>query len=254
MSADRREVIVLPEQGALVGAAARQFIDRARDAVSTRGIFTVALSGGSTPRPLYELLSAAPYKDEIDWEKVHVFFSDERFVPPDSSASNYHMVCDCLLSKVPMFERFVHPVATENGTPGEAAALYEEGLRRVFAVGLTEVPRFDLVLLGMGEDGHIASLFPGTQAVSEEDRLVVESTVPGTNARRVTFTLKLINAARCVMFLIEGRAKAEAVRRALDGDALPAALVRPTNGELVWLLDESSAGGVAVPVTRRQTL
>lgn len=239
---EARQQVVLPDADALVQEAAQRFVALARNAVSTRGMFRVALSGGSTPRPLYELLAAAPYRDQIDWSRMQVFFSDERFVPPDSPESNFHMAYDALLSKVPIPERFVHPVATVDISPQESADLYEEGLRRVFEVGLTEAPRFDLILLGMGPDGHTASLFPDTEALSVRDRLVAANFVPKFDSWRITFTYPLLDAAHTVIFLVRGADKADRVREVVEGTAtLPAAGVRVPEGELIWLLDAEAA-------------
>jgi 6-phosphogluconolactonase len=214
----------------------------AQEAVSSQGIFRVALSGGNTPRPLYEALAGPPYRDEIDWTRIQVFFSDERFVPPDSPESNYHMAFEALLSKVPIPERYVHRVATVDISPQESAALYEEGLRRVFEVGLAEVPRFDLILLGLGPDGHTASLFPDTEALRETEHLVAANFVPKFDSWRITFTYPLLDAAHQVMFLVQGEDKAERVREVFAGEGnLPAAGVQVRDGATVWLLDRAAA-------------
>ncbi|MBV9281062.1 MAG: 6-phosphogluconolactonase [Chloroflexi bacterium] len=239
--ANQAALRVIGDRESFAEEAARIVADSARQAISSRGMFHLALSGGNTPRPVYEKLAAAPYNDQIDWSRVQVFFSDERFVPPDSSESNFHMANQALLSRVPIPERFVHRVSTVDITPEAAAANEEEGIRRVFAVGLTESPRFDLILLGMGPDGHTASLFPGTEALNVADTLVVANYVPRLDAQRITFTYPLLNAARRVLFLVQGEDKAEMVSRALKGDPeVPAGHVRP-EGELIWLLDEAAA-------------
>lgn len=237
-----RHVVVASGVQDLIRVAAERFVDVAQAAVSARSMFSVALSGGNTPRPLYQALAAPPYRDQIDWHHVQVFFSDERFVPPDSPESNYHLAHETLLSRVPIPERFVHRVATVDISPEEAAALYAEGIRRDFQVGMAEIPRFDLILLGMGPDGHTASLFPDTAALDVTDRLVVANFVPRMDAWRVTFTYPLLDAARNVTFLVGGADKAERVREVFTGQGdLPAALVRPTDGQEVWLLDQAAA-------------
>lgn len=219
--------------------AADLFAHLARRAQEEHGMFRVALSGGSTPRALYERLAASPRS--VDWERVQVFFSDERFVPPDSDQSNYHLAYSTLLSRVPIPERFIHRVATVDIPPEDAASLYAQGIRRVFEVPEDVLPRFDLVLLGLGPDGHTASLFPGTEALMVTDRLVAPNFVPQMDSWRITFTYPLINAARTVTFLVEGAGKAAILHRVLEGDgALPAARVRPTEGALLWVADRAA--------------
>lgn len=235
------EILRFPDAETLAREAARFVVAAAREAIAERDVFHIALSGGSTPRALFEKLAAEEFRDQIDWSKTQVFFSDERFVPADSPDSNYRMARESLLSHVPINERFVHPVATEDSTPEEASALYEEGIRRVFEVGLA-IPRFDLILLGLGPDGHTASLFPDTDALAVQDRLIAPNFVTKMDSWRITFTYPLINAARCIAFLVQGQEKAERVRQVLSGqDDLPASHVRPENGRLVWLLDAAAA-------------
>ena len=217
------------------------------------GRFLVALSGGSTPRALFELLAASDrWRTAIDWSRWYVFWGDERLVPPDDPASNYGMAHQALLSRVPIPPDQVFRVPTEAGSPEQVAARYEATLR----AALTRpgdrpshggVPRFDLVLLGLGSDGHTASLFPASPAFEEQRRLVV-ATPPGTlppAVDRVTFTLPLLNAARAVTFLAAGTDKAEVLRQVLAGDErLPAAYVRPRQGELRWLVDAHAAARI----------
>jgi 6-phosphogluconolactonase len=192
---------------------------------------------------MYEKLASAPYRDKVDWSRVQVFFSDERFVPPDSPESNFHTAYEGLLSKIDLPERFIHRYATVETTPQESVVNYEQGIRRIFAVDLGEVPRFDLILLGLGPDGHTASLFPGTEALHDTRDLVAANFVPKVNMWRLTFTYPLINAGRTVMFLVQGEDKAERVREVMEGDPeLPASGVRPAGGRLVWLLDRAAAG------------
>lgn len=245
------QVRVFRDRDGLIREAAELFVSTAREAITANGVFRVALSGGNTPRPLYEALAAAPYREQVDWSKIQVFFSDERFVPADSPESNYRMASEALLSRVPIPERFVHRVPTEDIPPEEAASLYEEGIRRVFAVGLDETPSFDLILLGLGGDGHTASLFPDTEALTVTNRLVAPNFVPKLDTWRITFTYPLLNAGRVVTFLVQGEDKAERVGEILAGGSnLPAAGVRPESGRLVWLLDQAAAGKVhGLPVS-----
>jgi 6-phosphogluconolactonase len=255
MSADESSsitVVVAADPQSLAREAARQFVELGKRAVADHGVFYVALSGGSTPRALFAELAEEPYSSQVDWERIQIFFSDERFVPPESEESNYHLANEMLLSKVPVPERFVHRVATIDITPERSAALYEEGIQRVFEVDLTEIPRFDVIMLGLGPDGHTASLFPGSAALSEEEHLVVPNFVEKFDSWRITFTYPLINAAKVVMFLSQGEEKAERVQQVLSGDsALPATQVRPSPGRVLWLLDDAAAstyraGGAAV--------
>ncbi|MGH2442247.1 MAG: 6-phosphogluconolactonase [Chloroflexota bacterium] len=243
------EVITEPTAQELAGVAAERFIAAAHRAIDDHGMFRVALSGGNTPRALYEKLAVESSKSEI-WDCVQVFFSDERFVPPDSTESNFHLAKTTLLSRVPIPERFVYRVATVEIPPEAAAKAYEDELRRVFAVRMPDVPRFDLILLGLGEDGHTASLFPDTEALRVQDRLVVANFVSKLNTWRVTFTYPLINAAEHVIFLVQGEGKAEMVRRVVDGAPdLPASGVHPDSGTLTWLLDQAAAS--RLPETRQ---
>lgn len=239
---ENTQVTVVQDAKDLARQAAELFVERAQHAIGTLGMFRVALAGGNTPRGLYQVLASADFRDQVDWSLVQVFFSDERFVPLDSPESNYLTAQDALLSQVPIPERFVHPYATTDIAPDLAASNYEEGIRRIFAIGLDEAPRFDLILLGLGPDGHTASLFPGTDALEVVDRLVVSNFVQKLDAWRLTFTYPLINGARAVTFLVQGEDKAEMVGQILGGGSeLPAARVRPIDGDLIWLLDERAA-------------
>jgi 6-phosphogluconolactonase len=239
------EVVVLPDPATLATEAARRFAALAESATAEHGVFTVALSGGSTPRSMFELLAKAPYKESIDWARAQMFFSDERFVPPDSEESNFRMAKEALLSHVALPESSVHPVPTIGITADEAAARYEETVRRKVLADPGRLPRFDLILLGLGPDGHTASLFPDSTALSESVRLVAPNYVAKFDSWRITFTFPLINAARCVMFLAQGSEKAERVRQVFESDpTLPASGVRPSRGRLVWLLDEAAAAEI----------
>ena len=213
------------------------------------GRFVVALSGGSTPKRLYALLATAAYAGRVDWSRVHVFWGDERCVPPDDPASNYRMAREALLSRVPVPEGNVHRMRGEDD-PGSAAAAYERELREIFVTpdgppACIPGRRFDLVLLGMGDNGHTASLFPGTPAVREAERWVLAQYVEAVSMWRVTLTPVVINAAAEVTFLVSGGDKAEMLRRVLKGphvpDALPAQAIAPGHGRLRWLVDAAAA-------------
>lgn len=222
----------------LAAAAAREFATRAAKAIEERGRFAVVLAGGSTPRTTYEIL-ARDYAGEIDWRRVHVFFGDERTVPPDHDDSNYRMAREALLDHVPLGS--VHRMRGEL-PPDEAAAAYEEDLRGFFET--EEFPRFDLILLGIGADGHTASLFPETSALEVHDRRVVANPVLKLDTTRITLTVPVINAAKSVVFLVAGEDKAPALGEILEGDAdprqYPAKLVEPSGGP-DWMLDRAAA-------------
>jgi 6-phosphogluconolactonase len=239
-----RQLRLAADPAALARLAARGVARPAGDAVRVRGRFLWSLAGGATPRAAYALL--AEPGAAVAWDRVEVFFGDERCVPPDHPDSNYRMAAEALLSRVPLAAGKVHRIRGEDD-PAEAAAAYEAELR---ALARGEVPRLDLVLLGMGPDGHVASLFPGSQALGERRRLAVAVERPA--GRGVTLTLPVLNAARAVAFLVAGVEKAERIREILTGEAdplVPARLVRPT-GDLLWLLDEAAASRLPEEVRR----
>ena len=223
-------------------AAARLFAGEARRAVARRGRFTVLLAGGETPRRTYELLARMPSRGRVPWKEVHVFWGDERCVPESDPRSNAGMARRALLDRVPVPGGQVHPILCDR-SPREGAAAYEEILRAFFGA---DPPRFDLVLLGLGTNGHTASLFPGTSVLAERERWAAEITVPGEPFSRVTLTLPVINAAACVAFLVTGSTKAGVLREILEEDPvprqLPARLVRPAAGRLLWLVDRAAGG------------
>lgn len=237
----RGRILVYPDPAALAQAAARLVVEGAQDAVQQRGAFRIALSGGSTPQATYRTLAEPACRDRIDWQHMQVFFSDERFVPPDSPDSDYGMARKSLLAHVPLPDGAVHPVPTVGLEPAEAAARYSQTICDTFGVQAGGTPQFDVILLGMGDDGHTASLFPGTTALLDDRSLVAANYVEKFDAWRVTFTYPLIDAARCVAFLVEGSGKAETLARVLSGENLPAARVNPGNGQLLWLIDEAAA-------------
>jgi 6-phosphogluconolactonase len=222
---------------ALAEAAARAFVDRAAESIAERGRFAVALAGGSTPKATYGVL-ARDHAEDVDWPNVHVFFGDERTVPPDHEDSNYRMAREALLDRVPVGS--VHRMRGEL-PPDEAAASYETYLKQFFGGEAV----LDLVMLGIGGDGHTASLFPGTPALEVTDRLVVANPVPKLDTTRLTLTAPVLSAARAVNFLVAGEGKAEALREILEGDAdphrYPAKLVRPPGGP-TWFVDRAARG------------
>ncbi len=238
----KAHVEVWPSAGAALTRAAELFAETARQSIAWRDEFTVALSGGSTPRALYELLAGEVYAPRIPWAGVHVFWGDERCVPPASEESNYRTAHEALLARVPIPESQIHRMRGED-EPLEAARAYERVLLEKFE---ENPPRFDLILLGMGEDGHTASLFPHSEALDETERWVAAPYVEKLGAHRLTLTLPVINRARRVIFLVAGEAKAAALHTVLESDAdprdWPARLVRPVEGgELIWLVDQEAA-------------
>jgi 6-phosphogluconolactonase len=233
-----------PEE--LAEAAARDFAARAKSAIEERGRFTVALAGGSTPKRTYEVLGGE-YADALDWDRVHLFFGDDRTVPPDHEDSNYRMVRETLLSRIRVGS--VHRMRCEL-PPEDAAAGYEEELREFFGENSPGgVPRLDLVLCGLGEDGHTLSLFPATAALEVADRLVVANPVIQLESARVTLTIPVVNAARAVSFLVAGEGKAAALREILEGyadpRAYPAKYVDPQSEDLTWMVDRAAARDLA---------
>lgn len=235
------EVNVFDVSAELFDAAARTFTDLASHAVAARGKFSVALSGGSTPRKLFEVLRSLP-PSAVPWEKVYFFWGDERHVAPDSPESNYRMADEALLSKIPARPDNIFRIRAEEKDAEKAAYEYEEQIRKYFDLSPGELPKFDLVLLGLGPEGHTASLFPGTTALSETKRLVIPNWVEKLRTDRITFTFPVINNSSCVMFLVTGKDKAPAVQQvfAKKSSEVPASLVHPS-GRLIWMLDRAAA-------------
>ncbi len=240
----RRDVECFSDRGEMLRVEAERIVAQASAAIARRGRFLLCLSGGATPKPLYELLATAPFAKRIEWRRVHVFWGDERCVPPDEPASNYRMAREALLDHVPLPPTNVHRIRGED-EPLDAAAAYEEVLGGFFGTEKTSVTTsFDLVLLGMGADGHTASLFPGSAAAHETGRWVVATAGPQPGSWRVSLTPVLLNAAADVTFLVSGVDKAERLKDVLEDrprDSLPAQLIQPTHGALHWMIDEAAA-------------
>jgi 6-phosphogluconolactonase len=215
----------------LARGAAEYFVARSGEAVAQKGFFSVALSGGSTPKALYQLLVDL----DVPWSRIHFFWSDERHVPPDHPDSNYRMAYEAMLSRVPVPEGNIHRVHGENPDAAEAANEYEQTLLPL-----------DLLLLGLGTDGHTASIFPGSEVLHETARLVAAPWVEKLNTYRITMTLPLINNSAAVLFLISGAEKAGIVKEVLEGPKqYPAQFVQPTHGRLLWMLDKDAASRLA---------
>lgn len=235
----------VPDRAALARNAAARFVQLSGDAIRERGRFSVALSGGSTPRELYTLLATPEFATQVDWTRVHFFWGDERAVPPDAVASNFRMVEETLLSRVPVPPQNILRVLTEK-EPARAALEYEQSLQEFFNGPIPDpLPRFDLILLGLGENGHTASLFPHTAVLHNVHDWVAAEYIAEVNMYRVTLTAPVINAARNILFLVAGPDKAATVRAVLRGESrpedLPAQLIHPRDGDLVWLLDREAA-------------
>ena len=239
------KIRIFADLEALSRAAAETIVERASDCLQKQDTFSIALSGGSTPKTLYALLAKeAALADRIPWQRIHFFWSDERHVPPGHPDSNYLMAYNMLLSQAPIPSTNIHRFRSEDANAERAAADYELQIQRFFKIRAGKMPRFDFVLLGMGADGHTASLFPGTSALKETRRLVLANWVESLRTFRLTLTAPVLNSAACLMFLVAGKDKADAVKAILEGNfdpnRYPAQLIQPCSGELIWLLDGSA--------------
>lgn len=223
---------ILPDAPALIAATADEFVKSVGQ--------SVALGGGNSPRGVYAALAA---RQDVPWQKIHFFWGDERHVPPDHDDSNYRMANGAMLSKVPVPAANIHRVPAENPDAQAVADAYEAELRRHFKLKDGQLPRFDLIMLGMGPDGHTASLFPGSSAITEVSRLVAATWVEKLHTHRITLTVPVINNAACVVFLVTGADKAQTLREVLKGKpgVYPSQLIKPTNGKLIWLVDQPAA-------------
>jgi 6-phosphogluconolactonase len=238
-----REIRISADCQHLFRDAAGEFVKIAASAVQRNGHFTVALAGGSTPRNLYSLL-ASDFRSAVPWAQTLFFWGDERHVPPDNPESNYRMAYEAMLSKVPVPSENIYRVAAENSDAAVAAENYERDLIKAFALAPGAFPRFDLILLGMGPDGHTASLFPGSAGLAETKKLVIANWVEKFKTYRITFTFPVLNNAGCAMFLASGSDKAAMLKDVLVGHAqppYPAQLVTPKE-RLLWMIDRPAAG------------
>jgi 6-phosphogluconolactonase len=242
MKNGKSNVTVFDSPEKLAHAAAKMFVERASKTMAARGRFSVALSGGSTPRRVYQLLASYEYRHRIEWSSVHIFFGDERCVPANDAASNYRMAYETMISHVPIPAENVHRINGE-GEPGFNAQAYEQELRMHFPNH--DWPRFDLIFLGLGDDGHTASLFPQTVALEEKKSWVVANWVEKLSSFRITLTAPAINHAMEIVFLVTGKEKAKALHAVLYGpknaETYPAQLVQPEDGSLIWLVDKAAS-------------
>ncbi|MBF2078495.1 MAG: 6-phosphogluconolactonase [Synechococcales cyanobacterium T60_A2020_003] len=238
-----RTVEVLADKAAMVERSLALILERMQTAIAERGQFTIALAGGSTPKPLYEAIA----QQDLPWDKIHVFWGDERYVPPDHPDSNEGMARTAWLDQVPMPPENLHPMPTGLADPAIAAAQHDQEIRTFFQVAPGDIPRFDVILLGMGDDAHTASLFPNTEALQVCDRLVTLGNKSGQP--RLTFTIPLINQARCVLFLVAGASKQDALAHVFapeaDPQQYPSRFIQP-QGELWWLLDQAAGQSLSI--------
>jgi len=233
------EIKISPDKNKLMQESAAYIAVLIKKSIKEKDRCTFVLSGGSTPKSLYETLASEKYRETIEWSKVYLFWGDERCVPPDHPDSNYRMVKEALIDHIDIPQRNVFRIPAEQ-EPGEAAREYEETIKKNVG-GSMQFPVFDIILLGIGEDGHTASLFPGTTAIDEKERWVTGVYVPQLNTHRITLTLPVINNGRDVIFLVAGESKADVVRKIINGKGLPypAAHINPVQGKLVYLIDEA---------------
>jgi 6-phosphogluconolactonase len=236
-----REIRIFKTPNELFAASVSEFAKLAADAVQKRGRFCVSLSGGTTPKGMFTLLATS--STPIPWESTYFFWGDERHVPPTDPESNYRMANEAMLSKVPVPPQNIFRISSEEKDSELAAKQYEQTLIKFFDLTAGEFPRFDLVLLGLGPDGHTASLFPDSTALRETNRLVVANWIEKFKTHRITLTLPVLNNAAAVEFLVSGKEKAGIVHQVLDGDGnqFPSQMIRPRDGRLVWLLDQAAA-------------
>lgn len=244
------EVRILRDAAAVAWRAAEKFVEAATTAVKNRGAFSVALSGGSTPKALYGLLVNEPsLRAQVPWDKMQLFFGDERHVRPDHPESNFRMATEAMISKSPLKPQQVTRVKGEYAEAEQAAVEYEQAIRSYFKLSNEDFPRFDLILLGMGNEGHTASLFPGTRALRETKCIVVHNWVGKLLTDRITLTAPAINNAAQVIFMVTGADKTLALtavlERCYEPDQLPAQLIQPANGNLLWLTDQAAGAMLA---------
>lgn len=250
------DLVVVADPVTLARQAAVQFARIAEEAVASRGRFIVALAGGSTPERLYCCLASEPYRTELPWHQTHIFWSDERAVPPEHPDSNFGMAKRTLLDHVPIPTDQIHRIQAERSDPDVVARDYQTEIATTFGTTPAgEPPAFDLILLGLGRDGHTASLFPSTQALLEISRWVSSNCIPTLKVNRLTLTLPILNRALMILFLVSGVDKASTLQAVLRGPAdperLPAQLIRPASGRLLWLVDQDAAKGLGAVFAAR---
>ena len=242
-----REIRILTDLPAIAKRAAQEFLQAATSAVAKNHSFTVALAGGSTPKALYSLLATDPVlRAQLPWDKMRLYFGDERSVAPDHADSNFRMATEALIAKAPLKPEQVFRIKGEYKDTEKAAQEYEQALRASFKLADGQFPRFDLVLLGMGSEGHTLSLFPGTKALHETKRLVVRNWIGKLYTERITLTAPIASQAALAIFMVTGADKALALKGVLEGpyepEQLPSQMIQPQNGRLLWLVDTAAGG------------
>ncbi len=249
MANNSPEIIICNDINEISAKAAATFLEIANGSILKRGVFRVALSGGSTPRQLYGLLSTDKFKLRCDWRNTHFFWGDERCVPPDDMRSNYRMVYDTLIGKLDLPDENIHRIEGERGR--EAAVEYEGEIKRAFKIKDGSLPEFDLILLGMGEDGHTASIFPYTNAVKDDNKIVTALSPDKLEVPRITLTSPVINNARNIIFLVSGSKKASVLKEVIEGDfepeRFPAQTTRLSKGRVRWFVDVGVAERLKKP-------
>jgi 6-phosphogluconolactonase len=248
-----REIRILPDGAAIARRAAQEFVQAAASAVREKGSFNVTLAGGSTPKALYSLLVDDPtLRSQVPWDKIHLFFGDERHVPPDHLDSNFRMATEAMISKAPLKPEQVTRIKGEYPDAEQAALEYEKALHEYFRLKDGEYPRFDLVLAGMGNEGHTLSLFPGTKALHADGRVTVRNWVGKLYTERITLTAPAASNAEQVIFMVTGADKAPALKAVLEGpfepEQLPAQLLQPKNGKLLWLVDTAAGAMLSIGI------
>ena len=238
---DNRQIRVLRNNEAVAAFALDKWIEITQKAIAEAGRFTTALSGGNTPITFYQKLSAS--RHPLPWDRTHIFLTDERFVAPDDKASNYRMINKHLLSRIAIPKENIHPIITEGVLLEKSAEKYEADIRTFFEIGENDIPVFDLITLGIGVDGHTASLFPGTDSLQETKRLAIPVIADASPGERISLSLGVINNAKNICFLVTSKSKADATKEILEDkdSALPAALVKPTQGTVFFLIDQVAA-------------
>jgi 6-phosphogluconolactonase len=249
-----RKIEIFPDTAAIAKRASELFVETAKAAIADHGVFNVALSGGSTPKALNNLLAAEPLRSQVPWDKLKLFFGDERHAAPTDPDSNYRMTTETLLSKAPLKPAQVHRIMGEYPEAEKAALEYEQVLRTQFNLSAGQLPRFDLMFLGMGDEGHTLSLFPGTKALHDGGRLVMHNWVGKLYTDRITCTAPVANNSAMVVFMIGGAAKAPALKAVLEGphepEQLPSQLIAPTNGQLFFLLDTAASAMLSKDIAK----
>lgn len=245
-----REIQILDSASSVAEAGALHFVRICNSSIKNNGKFSVVLSGGSTPKGMLSLLATDEYKKQVPWDKCHFFWGDERSVPPTHADSNFKMATDSLLSHVPVIASQIYRMEAEKADITQAAQEYQNKIATFFSVpNSSSPPQFDLLYLGMGPDGHTASLFPGTTALSEKSKWVVPNFVPKFNTNRMTFTYPMINQAKNVIFLVAGKDKVASLKEVLEGtpnlETYPSQGINPSHGSLLWLLDVDASSGLS---------